>query len=43
MNYFANSEDQDEMPHSAAFHQDLHCLLRLRQTSENEIHFSLKL
>ena len=24
----ANSEDSDEMPHSAAFHQGLHCLLR---------------
>ena len=24
----ANSEDPDEMPHSAAFHQGLHCLLK---------------
>ena len=24
----ANSEDPDEMPHTAAFHQGLHCLLR---------------
>ena len=24
----ANSEDQDEMKHNAAFHQGLHCLLR---------------
>ena len=24
----ANSEDPDEMPHKAAFHQGLHCLLR---------------
>ena len=23
----ANSEDPDEMPHTAAFHQGLHCLL----------------
>ena len=23
MSTFANSEDQDEMPHNAAFHQDL--------------------
>ena len=23
----ANSEDPDEMPHNAAFHQGLHCLL----------------
>ena len=26
----ANSEDQDEMPHSAAFHQGLHCLLKIK-------------
>ena len=25
----ANSEDPGEMPHNAAFHQGLHCLLRL--------------
>ena len=25
---FTNSEDPDEMPHNAAFHQGLHCLLR---------------
>ena len=24
----ANSEDPDEMPHKAAFHQCLHCLIR---------------
>ena len=24
----ANSEDPDEMPHNAAFHQGPHCLLR---------------
>ena len=23
---FTNSEDPDEMPHNAAFHQGLHCL-----------------
>ena len=26
--FFANSEDPDEMPHSAAFHQGLHDMLR---------------
>ena len=25
---FSNSEDPDEMPHKAAFHQGLHCLLK---------------
>ena len=34
MGTFANSEDTDEMPQNAAFHKDLHCLLRQRQTSE---------
>ena len=24
--FFANSEDPDEMQHDAAFHQGLHCL-----------------
>ena len=28
MGTMANSEDPDEMPHEAAFHQGLHCLLR---------------
>ena len=28
MGNLANSEDPDEMPHDAAFHQVLHCLLR---------------
>ena len=27
----ANREDPDDMQHVAAFHQDLHCLLRLKQ------------
>ena len=27
MSTLANSEDPDEMPHHAAFHQGLHCLL----------------
>ena len=34
----ANSEDPDEMPHEAAFHQGLHCLLRQKQSPEIEIH-----
>ena len=31
----ANSEDPNEMPHNAAFHQGLHCLLRQNLSSEN--------
>ena len=27
MRALVNSEDPDEMPHDAAFHQGLHCLL----------------
>ena len=30
------SEDPDEMQHDAAFHQGLHCLLRLKQSSGTE-------
>ena len=35
----ANREDPDEMLHNAAFHQGLHCLLRLKQSSMKEIQF----
>ena len=38
MSTLANSEDPDEMPH----HQGLHCLLRLDQPSEREIHHSVE-
>ena len=31
---FTNSEDTDEMLHNAAFHQGLHCLLRLKRSSD---------
>ena len=34
-----NSEDPDEMPHNAAFHLGLHCLLRQNQSPEKEIYF----
>ena len=34
-----NSEDPDEMPYNAAFHQVLHCLLRQKQSSEKEMQF----
>ena len=38
----ANSEDPDEMPHNAAFHQGLHCLLRFKEHSETEIHHNFE-
>ena len=38
----ANREDPDEMQQKAAFHQDLHCLLRLKQSSGTEIHHNLE-
>ena len=31
MDTLSNSDDPDEMKHYAAFHQGLHCLLRLKQ------------
>ena len=39
--YF-DSEDPDEMQHNAAFHQGLHCLLRLKQSSGREVHHNLE-
>ena len=41
MGTLANSEDPDEMQHNAAFHQGLHCLLRLKQPPGTEIHHNL--
>ena len=37
MDTFINSEDPDEMPHYAAFHQGLYCLLGKKdlQTTKN--------
>ena len=32
------SEDPDEMLHDAAFHQGLHCLLKLKHLSGTRIH-----
>ena len=42
MGTLANSEDPDEMQHNAAFHQGLHCLLRLKQPSVTEMHNKLE-
>ena len=40
--YFGkNSEDPNEMPHNAAFHQGLHCLLRQIRSSEKEIYLEI--
>ena len=39
----ANSEDPDEMPHKAAFHQGLHYLLRYKQFSGAEIHHFIEI
>ena len=36
MDTFASSEDPDEMPHSAAFHQGLRCLLKQNPSSEKK-------
>ena len=30
MGTLANSEDPDEMPHDAAFHQSQHCILKTK-------------
>ena len=42
MGILANCEYPDEMQHNAAFHQDLHCLLRLKQPSGTEIHHGVE-
>ena len=42
MGILANSEDSDEMQHSAAFHQGLHCLQRFKQSPGTEIHHNLE-
>ena len=34
MGTLANSEDPDEMLHKEAFHQGLHCLIRLKLQPE---------
>ena len=39
----ANSEDLDEMPHHAAIHLDLHCLLRQNKSSEKETNYFLEI
>ena len=43
MGTLTNNEDPDEMPHNAAFHQGLQCLLRQIQSSEKEIKYTLEI
>ena len=42
MGTLTNSEDPDEMQHTAAFHQGLHCLLILQQPSGTKYIIILK-
>ena len=44
MGILANCEDPDEMQHiyHAAFHQGLHCLLKLKQPSATEVLLNLE-
>ena len=40
MGYLVNSEDPDETPHNAAFHQGIHCSLSQNRSSEKEIKYT---
>ena len=42
-NFGKLSEYPNEMPHRVAFHQDLHCLLRLKRYSWTEVQDNLGL
>ena len=42
MGTLANGEDPDEIQHYAAFHQGLHCLVRLKHPSGTEIYHNLE-
>ena len=43
MGTLTNSEDPDEMPHNAAFHQGLHCLLRPNNLQRKKYNIFLKI
>ena len=43
MGTFTNTEDPDEMPHNAAFHKVLHCLLWVTRSSDKKIQLLKKL
>ena len=42
MGTLSNNEDPDEIQHNAAFHQGLHCLLKLKPPFRTEIHYDLE-
>ena len=42
MGTFTNCEDPDEMQQIAAFHQGLHCLLRLKLPSVTDKHHNIE-
>ena len=42
MGTLANSVEPDEVQHYTGFHQCLHCLLRLKQSSETDVHHNLE-
>ena len=35
--HLVNSEDPDEIPHNADFHQGLYCLLRYKRSSDKNV------
>ena len=43
MGTLSNSDNPDEIPHYAAFHQGLHSLRRQNQSSEKEIQYILEI
>ena len=43
MDTFANSQDLDEMPQNATFHQGLHCFLKWNKSSEEQIQYFLEI
>ena len=40
MGIFANSDEPDEIPQNAVFRHGLHCSLRPKRSSENEMQFN---
>ena len=42
MSTFANIEDPDETQHNAAFHQGLHCLYRIKRSSDKRMQYKIQ-